>query len=151
MNKLPIEIENKIWNLYYSDIYKINIVNEIKSIMNYGNLFNNDIENIMLEIRKVRFDLNPDNVNNNNTNIKNDLKKTNDKLEFIIKNKSYYLLLKDIKMKIKHPSEIRPIIPENFYYICNYLIRKCNYRKKMFKILLKIINKGSYCSYIHEV
>ena len=118
--------------------------------MNYGNLFNNDIENIMLEIRKVRFDLNPDNVNNN-TNIKNDLKKTNDKLEFIIKNKSYYLLLKDIKMKIKHPSEIRPIIPENFYYICNYLIRKCNYRKKMFKILLKIINKGSYCSYIHEV
>ena len=26
MNKLPIEIENKIWHLYYSDIYYKNVV-----------------------------------------------------------------------------------------------------------------------------
>ena len=26
MNKLPIEIENKIWYLYYSDIYYKNVV-----------------------------------------------------------------------------------------------------------------------------
>ena len=26
MNKLPIEIENKIWDLYYSNIYYINVI-----------------------------------------------------------------------------------------------------------------------------
>ncbi len=29
MNKLPIEIENKIWELYYSDIYYTNVILEL--------------------------------------------------------------------------------------------------------------------------
>lgn len=34
MNKLPVEIENKIWELYYSHIYYTNIILEIKNRIN---------------------------------------------------------------------------------------------------------------------
>ena len=33
MNKLPIEIENKIWEFYYSHIYYKNVILEIKNRM----------------------------------------------------------------------------------------------------------------------
>ena len=31
MNKLPIEIENEIWGLYYSHIYYTNVILELKN------------------------------------------------------------------------------------------------------------------------
>ena len=34
MNKLPIEIENKIWNLHYSHIYYTNIILELHNRIN---------------------------------------------------------------------------------------------------------------------
>jgi len=33
MNKLPVEIENKIWEFYYSHIYYKNVILEIKNRM----------------------------------------------------------------------------------------------------------------------
>ena len=37
MNRLPIEIENKIWNLYYSDIYYTNVISELNTIIKFSN------------------------------------------------------------------------------------------------------------------
>ena len=34
MNKLPIEIENKIWGLYYSHIHYVNVISEFHNIIN---------------------------------------------------------------------------------------------------------------------
>ena len=45
MNKLPIEIENKIWDLYYSHIYYTNVVLELKNrITICDQIVNNKIE-----------------------------------------------------------------------------------------------------------
>ena len=45
MNKLPVEIENKIWELYYSHIYYTNIISEIKNRMAIcDQIVNNKIE-----------------------------------------------------------------------------------------------------------
>ena len=39
MNKLPIEIQNYIWNMYYKDIYSNNVIKELneynKKILEY--------------------------------------------------------------------------------------------------------------------
>lgn len=37
MNRLPIEIENKIWSLYYSDIYYTNVISELNTIIKICN------------------------------------------------------------------------------------------------------------------
>ena len=34
MNKLPIEIQNKIWGMYYSHIYYKNVISELHKIIN---------------------------------------------------------------------------------------------------------------------
>lgn len=36
MNRLPIEIENKIWNLYYTDIYYTNVISEFNTIIKFS-------------------------------------------------------------------------------------------------------------------
>jgi hypothetical protein len=36
MNRLPIEIENKIWSLYYSDIYYTNVISEFNTIIKFS-------------------------------------------------------------------------------------------------------------------
>ena len=42
MNKLPIEIENKIWGLYYSHIYYTNIILELHNRINLCDLIVNN-------------------------------------------------------------------------------------------------------------
>lgn len=34
MNRLPIEIENKIWSLYYSHIHYVNVISELHNRIN---------------------------------------------------------------------------------------------------------------------
>lgn len=41
MNKLPVEIENKIWGLYYSHVYYTNVVLELNKRINMCNLIVN--------------------------------------------------------------------------------------------------------------
>ena len=41
MNKLPIEIEDKIWDLYYKDIYYTNVISVLKEKISICNELNN--------------------------------------------------------------------------------------------------------------
>lgn len=64
MNKLPIEIENKIWDLYYSDIYYTNVVsvlnkkiaicNEINKCCDISNNFYT-FDNLSTEIGLLKY------------------------------------------------------------------------------------------------
>ena len=57
MNKLPNELQNIIWSMYYKDIYSNNIIKELNSIK-YDTLdFNENIEYTMRLIRCLRFNL----------------------------------------------------------------------------------------------
>jgi hypothetical protein len=55
MNKLPNEIQNIIWNMYYTDIYSNNIIKELKSIKQDTINFEQNIEYTMRLIRCLRF------------------------------------------------------------------------------------------------
>ena len=44
MNKLPIEIQNKIWEMYYSHVYYTNVILELHKRINMCNqIVNNEI------------------------------------------------------------------------------------------------------------
>ena len=55
MNKLPLEIQNIIWNIYYKDIYSNTIIKEINTIQNNTIDFEENIEYIKKVIRCLRF------------------------------------------------------------------------------------------------
>ena len=57
MNKLPNEIQNIIWNMYYKDIYSNNIIKEMDTIKNDTWAFDENVEYIMRLIRCLRFNL----------------------------------------------------------------------------------------------
>ena len=56
MNKLPIEIENKIWGLYYSHIYYTNIILELHNRINLcDQIVNNKINGYSSLISMLEF------------------------------------------------------------------------------------------------
>ena len=56
MNKLPIEIENKIWGLYYSHIYYTNIILELHNRINLcDQIVNNKINGYSPLISMLEF------------------------------------------------------------------------------------------------
>lgn len=56
MNKLPIEIENKIWVLYYSNIYYTNVILELeKRITMCNQIVTNKINGYSPEISLLQF------------------------------------------------------------------------------------------------
>ena len=71
MNKLPLEIENTIWNMYYMDIYR-NIINEYNNISYLKKNIQINIDEIKKYFRVYRFFYN--NINIRNGYNLNDLK-----------------------------------------------------------------------------
>ena len=56
MNKLPIEIENKIWDLYYSNIHYTNVILELhKRISMCNKIVTNEIVGYSPQISMLEF------------------------------------------------------------------------------------------------
>ncbi len=56
MNKLPVEIQNKIWELYYSHIYYTNVILELHNRITICNqIVNNEIEGYSPLISQLEF------------------------------------------------------------------------------------------------
>ena len=56
MNKLPIEIENKIWEFYYSNMYYTNVISELnKRIQLCNKIVSNEINGYSREISLLQF------------------------------------------------------------------------------------------------
>tara|TARA_Y100000816_G_C25808789_1_gene423419 strand:- start:52 stop:444 length:393 start_codon:yes stop_codon:yes gene_type:complete len=124
MNKLPIEIENSIWNMYYMDHY-CKIVNELNTIINVNLSLSEKIEEAKKHIRKYRF---------------YDICNDNAKSLFMVLNKDISMIYGS---KVNKIFKFIPIInqttlhefPKEYNYICAYLLNKYNYNKKAIKML----------------
>lgn len=56
MNKLPIEIESKIWEFYYSNMYYTNVISELnKRIQLCNKIVSNEINGYSREISLLQF------------------------------------------------------------------------------------------------
>ena len=56
MNKLPIEIENKIWDMYYSNMYYTNVILEFhKRITMCNQIVTNEIKDYSPEISLLQY------------------------------------------------------------------------------------------------
>ena len=56
MNTLPVEIQNKIWELYYSHIYYTNVILNLHNRINISNqIVNNEISSDSPEISMLEF------------------------------------------------------------------------------------------------
>ena len=56
MNKLPVEIQNKIWELYYSHIYYTNVILNLYNRINICNqIVNNETSSDSPEISMLEF------------------------------------------------------------------------------------------------
>ncbi len=56
MNKLPVEIQNKIWELYYSHIYYTNVILNLHNRINICNqIVNNETSSDSPEISMLEF------------------------------------------------------------------------------------------------
>ena len=56
MNKLPIEIQNKIWEFHYSNLYYTNVILELnKRIQLCNNIVTNEIRGFSQEICLLQF------------------------------------------------------------------------------------------------
>lgn len=56
MNKLPIEIENKIWDFYYSNMYYTNVILELnKRIHMCNKIVSNEINGFSYETCLLQF------------------------------------------------------------------------------------------------
>ncbi len=135
MNTLPLEIEDRIWYLYYADIYK-HVINEINNKRNFviklNKLTNLIVNNILLN---NYFDID-----------RSELIDLNNELLKNIQDKSFYLLYKhDVYFnyiyQILKFQKIYPDIPESCKLIGAYLNKKSNFNKKFYK-RLKVITSG---------
>lgn len=104
MDKLPTEIQNIIWNLYYKDIYSNNIIKELNSIKNDTIAFHENIEYIMRLIRCLRFTI--------------PVRISNDKLIKINDNNNSFL--KNIKTKYSYRKIVTLIEPKISSYYKTY-------------------------------
>lgn len=97
MNKLPNEIQNIIWNMYYKDIYSNNIIKELNTIKHDTWAFDENIEYTMRLIRCLRFNMPVRICNGKLTNLNNN---NNKFLEKIKTNYSYRKIAGLIEPKI---------------------------------------------------
>lgn len=129
MNKLPIEIENSIWNMYYMDHY-CKSINEFKNIVNLSSSFHIRIDEVNKCVRKYRFyGICDDNTKQLFMIINQEMSTVyNSKINSILK------LIPFVDKKNNN------VFPEKYNYICEYLLDKYSYKEKamdMFKTMLK--------------
>lgn len=148
LTSLPLELENKIWHLYYMDLYKVNIIENLNLVKNMEIDLENKIEFIKKKIRYLRFlempilkDWEPDDFNYNEFN--EHFLEANRLIETIINNKSFLLICKNNNNYFNYIFEILKFkefykeFPTKYRIIAAYLIKKCNYQKKIINILKK--------------
>ena len=148
MKTLPIEIETMIWRIYYMDIFKNTILNELlKKIENiHGIQHTAYIQKI---IRKQRFGI----YSVNEEEKQQFQKKCREKNNIIVKvvsckasnilirhlgNPFYEYILEILKFGY---GNIYPNIHSDYKLITAYLTRKVNYNQKMEKIMIELLPK----------
>ena len=143
MKILPIEIQNKIWKLYYMNIYQNNIF-ELNNIFCQIINFDKNIENIKKNLRIIRFSNNENQIKITTEYLKKNLKIYNQIIYKIIKNKPDNIIIQnnDIFLYIKQLVKLENYyidIPLEYRLISAYFNKYNNFQENIMKRLKKTI------------
>jgi|TARA_Y100000992_G_C21262201_1_gene491894 hypothetical protein len=145
MDRLPIEIQDKIWNLYYKDIYKENIIHELKNnIYLFYSLHN--------EICGVKCSLFSRGYLKINKSIIIDL---NNKIEKVLKNKVICLIYKSKNNFLGYLNQILRFsnayssLPIDCRLAGAYLYKLSNFNQKLLKRLVVVCSQEDaiFCNF----
>lgn len=143
MKILPVEIQNKIWKLYYMNIYQNNIF-ELNNIFCQITNFDKNIENIKKNLRIIRFSNNENQIKTTQKYLKKNLKIYNQIIYKIIKNKPDNIIIQnnDIFLYIKQLVKLENYyidIPLEYRLISAYFNKYNNFQENIMKRLKKTI------------
>ena len=143
MKILPIEIQNKIWKLYYMNIYQNNIF-ELNNIFCQIINFDKNIENIKKNLRIIRFSNNENQIKITTEYLKKNLKIYNQIIYKIIKNKPDNIIIQnnDIFLYIKQLVKLENYyidIPLEYRLISAYFNKYNNFQENIMKRLKNTI------------
>lgn len=148
MKRLPIEIENIIWQMHYMDIFKNQVLNELlEKIKAIYSIEKN--ENLLRIIRKQRFETYGANYQEK-LEFQNNCKLQNNIILDIISCKTCKILVKYLQIPFYNylfqilkwgQDNIFPCFHNDFKLICMYYIRRVSYSEKMEKILIDLLPK----------
>ena len=143
MDILPLDIQNKIWKIYYKDIYQKSLL-QIQSIFYKIDNFNENIEDIKKSLRVIRFSNDPQIISTTKKNLKINLRSYNENIIKIINNKTSKILCNkhDIFLYLIQLVKFQNYytdIPEKYKLVFAYFNKYCRFQENMFQRLKKSI------------
>lgn len=150
LKNLPNELQDKIWNLHYMDVYKEYVIQQINHLLCIEKTIEKNIEELQVNIRKIRFN-NKTNFEDKNVDLIDMFESTNTLILSIINNKSYFLCCRLNNHYFSYINEIMKFrdyyveFPDRYKIIAAYFSKKCNYNKKMIKYLKILLNLSFSC------
>ena len=136
MNRLPTEIENHIWNLYYMDKYKA-VSREIAWNATLLKTINKGTQEAKKILRNYRFG---SQIQFEKGYIRETFQKLNAQLAYVMK-VSFFRLIGSNTYKVLCGVNFDYPFPENYEHVCGYLIYNCNYKTKAVNILKDICDQ----------
>ena len=140
---LPNEIQDKIWKIYYSKLYKDNmslLEGTIKRIY----YFNDNIENIKKQMRIIRFSNNSEEILYTKNDLKKNLRFYNQNIKNIIYNKPDNIICKENQIfcyiiQLVKFQDYYTDINKDYKLIIAYFNKYNNFQENMIDRLKKII------------
>lgn len=136
MDRLPLEIETHIWNLYYMDKYK-SVCDELLWNIKFLKIVDKGTVEAKKILRNYRFGTQ---IQFEKGYIRDTFQKLNAQLEYVMKVKIFRLIGSNTYKVLSGINFDYPF-PENYEHICGYLIYNCNYKAKAINILKDICDQ----------
>lgn len=145
MNSLPTEIQDKIWKLYYKDIYKENVIVELKKNVDLFNSLHNDF----CSVKCILFSKDYLKIN------KLSIIDLNDRIEKVLKNKVIYLIYKSKNNFLDYLNQMLKFstsyssLPADCRLAGAYLYKFSNFNPKILKRLAVICSQEDviFCNF----
>lgn len=148
MYRLPLEIQDKIWNLYYKDIYKENVIHELKK---YRYIFNS-LHQKIFSIKNIIFSTQYLQINKRSIVI------LNDEIKELLTNKVIYLIYKSNNIlsyliQISKFSNAYNSLPTDCRLVGAYLYKCSNFNQKILKRLAVICSQENilFCKFYNNM
>ena len=143
MDILPLDIQDKIWKIYYRDIYQKSLL-QIQSIFYEIENFNENIENIKKFLRIIRFSKDKQTIDTTKKNLKIILENYNENIIDLINNKSSKIICskKDIFIYLIQLVKFQNYyteIPQKYKLVFAYFNKYCRFQENIFQTLKKSI------------
>ena len=151
LKNLPNELQDKIWNLHYMDLYKEYVIQQLNHLVCIEKIIEKNIESLQINIRKIRFSNHDEIFYNEKNDFINMFESTNSLILSVINSKSYFLCCRLNNQYFSYINQIMKFkdyyveFPDRYKIIAAYFSKKCNYNKKMIKYLKILLNLSFSC------